>query len=77
MNLPLAAANLPNRLPPPIDRRQGKTSELAGVAKFAHQAEPDSVPAAARSADSLFQVAGTIVDRMVDDAFRPAQRAQA
>ena len=54
MNLPLAAANLPNRLPPPIDRRrQGKTGEPAGVAKFAHQAVSDSVPAAARSGDSL------------------------
>jgi hypothetical protein len=39
---------------------RAKTSELAGVANFAHEAVPDSVPA--------------IVDRMVDDAFRPAQR---
>jgi hypothetical protein len=77
MNRPLAAANLPNRLPPPIDtRRQGKTGELAGIANFAHQAVPDSVPAAAGAPDSLSPpassgptpVAGTIVDRIVDDA---------
>jgi hypothetical protein len=59
VNLPLAAADLPNRLPQPIDRRRarvkfGSANETrrrkpAGVAKFTHHAMPDSVPARALS----------------------------